>query len=73
MKMRTRKAIGTIITVLFVAAYCLVVMALGGIFVVGRGFLAELPFYLIAGLAWLPVVMIIIKWMQRPDEDVSSH
>ncbi len=69
MKMRTRKAIGTVATVVFITVYCLVVMALGGIFVVGRGFLAELPFYLIAGLAWLPFVMAIIKWMSRPDAD----
>jgi hypothetical protein len=70
MKMRTRKMIGTIATVLFIALYCLVVMALGAIFVVGRGIVSELPFYLLAGFGWLPVVMIIIKWMSRPDVEV---
>jgi uncharacterized membrane protein len=42
-------------------------MALGGIFVLGRGVLLELPFYIVAGFTWLPVVMFIIKWMSKPD------
>jgi Protein of unknown function (DUF2842) len=67
MKMRTRKLIGTVATVIFLGLYCLVVMALGGIFVVGKGFLAELPFYVVAGFGWLPVVMMLIKWMSQPD------
>ena len=67
MRMRTRKLFGTIATVVFVAFYCLVVMALGAIFIVGRGILSELPFYILAGFGWLPVVMLIIKWMSRPD------
>lgn len=73
MKMRTRKAIGTVASVLFIALYSLVIMALGGIFIVGRGFLAELPFYILAGFGWLPVVMVIIKWMSRPDDKLNSH
>lgn len=71
--MRTRKAIGTLASVLFIALYSLVIMALGGIFIVGRGFLAELPFYILAGFGWLPVVMVIIKWMSRPDDKLNSH
>jgi Protein of unknown function (DUF2842) len=69
MKMRTRKLIGTIVTVVFIAFYCLLVMALGAIFVVGRGIVSELPFYVLAGFGWLPMVMVIIKWMSRPDAE----
>jgi hypothetical protein len=65
--MRTRKAIGTIATVAFLIAYALVMMAVGGILVVGRGMVFELPFYILAGLGWLPVVMLIIRWMSKPD------
>jgi hypothetical protein len=35
--------------------------------VVGRGMVFELPFYILAGLGWLPVVMLIIRWMSKPD------
>lgn len=67
MNMRSRKAIGTAATVLFIIAYALVMMAVGGLLVVGRGPLYELPFYAIAGAGWLPVVMALIRWMSRPD------
>jgi hypothetical protein len=67
MTIRTRKAIGTIATVAFLIAYALVMMAVGGMLVVGRGMVFELPFYILAGLGWLPVVMLIIRWMSKPD------
>ena len=67
MTLRTRKAIGTIATVTFLIAYALVMMAVGGMLVVGRGMVFELPFYILAGLGWLPVVMLIIRWMSKPD------
>ncbi len=71
MKLRTRKAIGTVLTVLFITVYALFVAALGGIVIVGRGILFELPFYILAGLGWLPFVMAIIKWMSKPDVELK--
>jgi len=67
MKQRTRKAIGTFATVAFLIVYSLVAMAVGGILVVGKGMLFELPFYIVAGVLWLPVVMMLIRWMAKPD------
>lgn len=67
MNMRSRKAIGTAATVLFIILYALVMMAVGGHWVVGRGMALELAFYILAGAGWLPVVMAIIRWMSRPD------
>ncbi|MFO1130922.1 MAG: DUF2842 domain-containing protein [Hyphomicrobiales bacterium] len=67
MNQRSRKAIGTIATVLFIIAYALVMMAVGGMLVVGRGMAFELPFYAVAGAGWLPVVMALIRWMSKPD------
>ena len=69
MKIRTRKAIGTAATVLWLIFYALIMMAVGGIMVLGRGVALEMPFYLIAGLGWLPVAMWIIKWMSKPDAE----
>lgn len=66
MQQRTRKFIGTFATLGFLIAYCLVAMAVGGLLVVGRGIAFELPFYIVAGCLWLPVVMLLIKWMARP-------
>ena len=67
MKQRSRKAVGTFATVVFLIVYSLVAMALGGQLVVGRGLIYELPFYIVAGVLWLPVVMALIRWMAKPD------
>ena len=69
MTQRTRKAIGTFLTVTFLIVYSLVVMAVGGQLVVGAGLVAELSFYVVAGVLWVPVVMVIIRWMAKPDSN----
>ena len=68
MKLRTRKLIGTISTVIFLIVYSLIAMLVGGTLIIGRGVPLELPFYIIAGLGWLPVSMFIIRWMSKPDK-----
>ncbi|MBC8036023.1 MAG: DUF2842 domain-containing protein [Rhizobiales bacterium] len=67
MKLRTRKFIGTFATVGFLIVYSLAAMAIGGQWIVGHGIFVELPFYIVAGVLWLPVVMMIVRWMSRPD------
>jgi Protein of unknown function (DUF2842) len=69
MKLRTRKAIGIVATLIWITVYALVMMAVGAILVVGRGVALELPFYAIAGLGWVPVEMLIVRWMSRPDPE----
>jgi hypothetical protein len=67
MNIRTRKAIGIITTVLWLTVYALIAMAIGGQYAVGGGLAVELLFFVLAGVAWIPVAMFIIRWMSRPD------
>jgi len=67
MTVRTRKILGVLAVPLWIAIYALLVMSLGGHFIVGSGVLAELAFYVVAGLSWMPVAMLIIRWMTKPD------
>jgi hypothetical protein len=67
MRQRQRKLVGIFATVAFMTVYSLVAMAIGGEVAIGRSRLFEVIFYLIAGIAWLPPVMMIIRWMARPD------
>jgi hypothetical protein len=66
MSAKTRKLIGTVGLLLFLAAY----VALAG--AVGLGRIAESPplirlgYALIAGLAWVIPAGLLIGWMQRP-------
>jgi hypothetical protein len=68
--LRTRKFIGILLTLAYITLYALVVMAVGGVFILGKGVVAELLFYVIAGFGWLPVEMAIIRWMSKPDPGV---
>jgi hypothetical protein len=66
MQVRTRKAIGMIATIGFLIVYCLVAMAVGAVWLMDQPQWLQLGYYIAAGLAWLPGVMAIIRWMSRP-------
>jgi hypothetical protein len=66
MTLRQRKFVGMVAIVTFLIVYCLIAMAVGGMVAVGQPRLLEIGFFIIAGIAWLPVVMMIIRWMSRP-------
>lgn len=68
MPMRTRKLLGAIalFTLLAVYAFLAVVVAVA-LEVRNVGRVAELGYYVIAGLLWTLPAGLIIKWMQRPD------
>ena len=51
--------------VVFLVVYCLIAMAIGGMLAVGLPMVLETGFFIIAGIAWLPVVMFLIRWMSR--------
>jgi hypothetical protein len=47
-----------------VVVYALVVMAVAAPILTGGNKLVEGLFYFIAGLAWAPPLMVLIKWME---------
>lgn len=63
---RTRKLIGTVLLLVFIAVYALLAMAAAIILQVNdAGKWAELAYYVVAGLAWVIPAGVIIKWMQK--------
>jgi len=63
---RTRKLIGTVALLLFIAVYALLAMAVAIVLQVNQaGHGAELAFFAVAGLLWVPPAAWIIWWMQR--------
>lgn len=68
MTTRKRKFVGAILLVLLLALYALAAMMVAVVLQVSGSKLAELLYYPIAGLAWLPPAMWLVKWMQRPDD-----
>jgi len=68
MPMRTRKLLGAIALFVLVAVYAFfAVVAAVALEVRNVGRLAELGYYVAAGLLWTLPAGLIIKWMQRPD------
>lgn len=73
MRQNTRKLIGVIVTPLFLFVYVLVMMVFGAALAGhGVGFWGKLAYHAFAGVAWLPVVMVIIRWMSRPDAPTDA-
>ena len=68
MTQRSRKFAGTFLCIACLVVYCLVAMAIGGHFVVGGNTAVAVVFYAAAGFGWLPPVMLIIRWMSKPDQ-----
>jgi uncharacterized membrane protein (DUF485 family) len=67
MKQRSRKALGMFYTVGFLTVYCLLIMLVAVQFAAHEAHPAlQLAFFIAAGLGWLPGVMFIIRWMNRP-------
>jgi hypothetical protein len=67
MTLRTRKLVGAIALLVFLFIYALAAMMAAIVLQVSASKVAELVYYPVAGLLWLPPAMWLVKWMQRPD------
>ena len=66
MSMRWKKFIGVFLLIGIIAIYALLVMRLAVAVLPSAGPAIQLLFYAVAGLAWVPPVGILIKWMNKP-------
>ncbi len=73
MNIRTRKFIGAIALLAFLAVYALLALAVAIVLQVNDSKLIELSFYVIAGLLWVIPAGLLVRWMVRPDEDVPAQ
>jgi predicted PurR-regulated permease PerM len=73
MNRRTRKLAGTIVMLLFVVLYALVVTAVADPILSRANKAVEAVFYVIAGLAWAPPLMLLIKWMEGGKDETRPQ
>jgi Protein of unknown function (DUF2842) len=66
MSVRTRKLIGTVVLIAFLAIYCLVAMVGATLPWINGNRAAELAYFIAAGLLWTVPAGVLIKWMQKP-------
>lgn len=67
MNVRTRKLVGMIALLVFLAVYAVVVVAAAIVLQVNSSKVVELAFYIVGGLAWVFPAALLVRWMQRPD------
>jgi hypothetical protein len=67
MTVRTRKLVGAIALLVFLAVYALCAMMVAIVLQVSASKVAELVYYPVAGLLWVLPAMWLVKWMQSPD------
>ncbi|MDA7948316.1 MAG: DUF2842 domain-containing protein [Hyphomicrobiaceae bacterium] len=68
MTRRTRKFLGGIALLAFIAAYAILAMAVGASPLIIESKSMQWLYFLIAGLAWVVPAGLLVRWMQKPDE-----
>jgi len=68
MRAKSRKLIGTVLLLLFLCAYAALAGVIGSGRISSASPLAQFSFFLAAGLIWVLPAMLLVRWMQRPDE-----
>jgi hypothetical protein len=64
---RIRKLIGTVALLALVALWSLFAMALAQVVLVRQNGLLDFAYYVVAGLGWVPLAMLLVSWMSRGD------
>ncbi len=73
MAARTRKLIGTILLLVFLALYAWVAGVIGAGRITLAPAWAQFAYFVTAGLAWVLPAGLLIRWMQRPDERATRR
>jgi hypothetical protein len=73
MNRRMRKLVGTIVMLLFVVLYALVITTVADPILSRANKAVEAVFYVIAGLAWAPPLMLLIKWMEGGKDETRPQ
>ena len=66
MHIRTRKFIGGFLILAVLVVYSLLAMVVGAAVAIEWPEPGRVAFYAAAGTLWLPLVMVIVRWMARP-------
>lgn len=67
MSIRLRKLIGTVLLLVLLTVWAFLAMVLAQMPVVADSRLAQLIYYVVAGLGWVLPAMPLVTWMSRPD------
>lgn len=64
---RTRKFLGAIVLLVFLAVYAMLAMAVGASPFIVESKSMQWLYFLVAGLLWVIPAGLLVRWMQKPD------
>jgi Protein of unknown function (DUF2842) len=67
MRPRVRKLVGTVALFALVIVWSLLAMALAQVLLVRTSGALDFIYYVVAGLGWVPLAMLLVSWMSRGD------
>ena len=67
MTVRIRKLVGSVVLVTLIVLYALAAMEIGAARFTNASAIAQVIYFVIAGLLWVIPAGLLIRWMQRPD------
>jgi hypothetical protein len=65
MRPRIRKLVGTVALLALVIVWSLFAMALAQVVLVRSNGVLDFAYYVVAGLGWVPLAMLLVSWMSR--------
>jgi hypothetical protein len=68
MRPRIRKLSGTVALLTLVVVWSLFAMALAQVVLVRSNGALDFVYYLVAGLGWVPLAMLLVSWMSRGEK-----
>jgi len=60
-----RRFAGSLILVIFLLVYVFFATAVGDVVVASKSGWVQFAYFVVAGLAWVPVAGLIVRWMYR--------
>ena len=72
MRRRIRKLIGTVALLTLVIVWSLLAMALAQIMLVRTSGVLDFVYYVLAGIGWVPLAMLLVSWMSRGDKPANK-
>ena len=68
-----RKFAGTVGLLLLLVVYALLIMVFATTTLPASGLVLATLFYIVAGVGWVPIAMLIVSWMYKFDRAPTRH
>lgn len=60
-----RRLVGNVLLLVYLVVYCFFALAIGDVVVTTKPGWVQFVYFLVAGLAWVPLAGLLIRWMYR--------